>query len=129
MKKVTKDPKPIIPAQISKMIEEWRGENPENRAIIVIAIEEDEDTKIQRMNNYINGKKFLLLDAFIQTLDSTDNDNNCAIIMRKAVALHALQRNMEKLESSLDELQAMLKERMGDSEETESETKDEKEDK
>lgn len=118
----------ILSDEIMKLSEAWCEEKKGERSIIIIATEHKK--KGCSTSNYVCGKGGNLIDAFANTLLDTDDNNVCARLMRRAVAVGLLQKNIEKLDKSLEKIEKLSKAMLSDdTEETERETNNVKEDK
>lgn len=116
----------ILNDDILKLAEAWAEEKKGNRSIIIIATDEGDGG----LSNYVCGKSDHVVNAFCNTLMDENQDNQCARLMRRAVDISLLWRNIEKLEKSLEKSEKLSKAMLSDdTEETERETNNVKEDK
>lgn len=102
----------LIAKEVMEQLTKWHDEDPDNRAIIVIALESDGDK--QHVENFINGIGTNLIDALHHTVSDYSKENQCARLMRRAMMMHHLESACESLEYLTNALEARLKSEKGE---------------
>ena len=96
----------LISEEVEEQLRKWHDADPEKRAVIVIAIEDD--CNAAHVENYINGKGGTLVDAIYSTLSDHDKGNDLALLMRRAVMMYSLEGACNSLEHFTKKLEAMM---------------------
>lgn len=96
----------LISDEVAEQLSKWHDADPEKRAVIVIAIEDD--CNAAHVENYINGKCGTLVDAIYSTLSDHDKGNDLALLMRRAVMMYSLEGACNSLEHFTKKLEAMM---------------------
>ncbi len=96
----------LISDEVAEQLSKWHDADPEKRAVIVIAIEDD--CNAAHVENYINGKGGTLVDAIYSTLSDHDKGNDLALLMRRAVMMYSLEGACNSLEHFTKKLEAMM---------------------
>lgn len=102
----------LIAKEVMEQLTKWHDEDPDNRAVIVIALENDGDK--QHVENFINGTGTNLIDALHHTVSDYSKENQCARLMRRAMMMHHLESACESLEHLTNALEARLKSEKGE---------------
>lgn len=99
----------LISDEVAEQLSKWHDADPEKRAVIVIAIEDEGDAA--HVENFINGKGGTLVDAIYSTLSDRDKGNKLASLMRRAVMMYSLEGACNSLEHFTKKLEAMMNSR------------------
>lgn len=102
----------LISKEVMEQLTQWHDEDPDNRAILVLALENDGDE--QHVENFINGVGVNLIDAIHHTVSDCSKGNECAKLMRRAFMIHHLESACESLEQLTNKLEAHLKAARGE---------------
>ena len=97
----------LISEEVEEQLRKWHDADPEKRAVIVIAIEDEGDAA--HVENYINGKGGTLVEAIYSTLSDNDKENKLASLMRRAVMMYSLEGACNSLEGALNSLEHFTK--------------------
>jgi len=99
----------LISEEVAEQLSKWHDADPEKRAVIVIAIEDEGDAA--HVENFINGKGGTLVEAIYSTLRDHDKGNKLASLMRRAVMMYSLEGACNSLEHFTKKLEAMMNSR------------------
>lgn len=99
----------LISNEVAEQLSKWHDADPEKRAVIVIAIEDEGDAA--HVENFINGKGGTLVEAIYSTLSDHDKGNKLASLMRRAVMMYSLEGACNSLEHFTKKLEAMMNSR------------------
>lgn len=94
-----------IQEQLKSIADEWQGASTDNRAVVLLTIEQKPDEEKENVTNsvisgVIQGKASLVIDAFQHIIEDESKSNDLGRVIRKAhsrVALNHLSSFLDKL--------------------------------